>query len=179
MHILGADQFHMEDAKMLIGVCSDIHDNLAGLKTMLSLYKERNVETIIFCGDFCSPIPARLMGSLFDGKIHCVFGNGDGDKFALLNIANSQFENLIFHGEYAVLDFDGVTIAVTHYPFYAEALAKTGDYNAVFYGHNHVASVKKINGCLWLNPGEVLGFKGDCTCAIYNTESNTAEIISI
>ena len=112
---------------MLIGVFSDIHDNIPNLKKTLALFKERDANTLIFCGDFCSPIPSREMG-LFEGEIHCVFGNGDGDRFTISQVAGSASRNLTLHGESAELNFEGVAIAVTHYPFYAKALARTGDY---------------------------------------------------
>lgn len=46
---------------MLTGVFSDVHDNLEKLKKALAIYEERGISTLIFCGDFCSPIPARVM----------------------------------------------------------------------------------------------------------------------
>jgi predicted phosphodiesterase len=68
---------------------------------------------------------------------------------------------------------------VTHYPFYAQALARTGDYQAVFSGHTHEMHQDTIGDCLWLNPGEVLGWKGRATCAVYDSQQNTAEIITL
>ncbi|MCB9099213.1 MAG: metallophosphoesterase [Anaerolineales bacterium] len=164
---------------MLIGVFSDIHDNLDNLQKALAVFKSRNVKSLIFCGDFCSPIPSRVVGGEFDGDVHVVFGNGDGDRFAISNIAKTQYPNLKLHGEYAELEFDGVKVAVTHYPFYAQALARTGDYQAVFSGHTHEQTEERFGDCLWLNPGEVLGWKGSPTCAIYNTDTNSAEIIAL
>jgi putative phosphoesterase len=164
---------------MLIGVFSDVHDNLDNLGRALDLFKSQGVAALIFCGDFCSPIPSRLMGGSFAGDIHCVFGNGDGDRFAISNVAKSQYPNLKLHGEYAELDFAGVKVAVTHYPFYAQALARTGDYRAVFSGHTHELHQEKFGDCLWVNPGEVLGWNGPATCAIYDTATNAVEIIKI
>ncbi|MBN1220911.1 MAG: metallophosphoesterase [Anaerolineae bacterium] len=164
---------------MLIGVLSDIHDNLENLRRALEIFKARGVQALIFCGDFCSPIPSREMAGGFGGEIHCVFGNGDGDRFTISNVAHTQYPNLKLHGEYAELEFDGVKIAVTHYPFYAEALARTGDYQAVFCGHTHELHEERIGDCLWLNPGEVLGWKGRATCAVYDTASNSATIITL
>ena len=164
---------------MLIGVFSDVHDNLENLHKALALFKERGVETLIFCGDFCSPIPSRVMGAEFDGDIHVVFGNGDGDPFMISNIAKSQYPNLKLHGQHAELELDGAKIAVTHYPFYAKALARTGDYQAVFSGHTHVQHEERFGDCLWLNPGEILGWKGDATCAIYDSKANSAEIVTL
>lgn len=164
---------------MLIGVFSDIHDNLENLNKALRVFKERDVQALIFCGDFCSPIPSRIIGAEFKGDVHCVFGNGDGDRFTISNVASSQYPNLKLHGEYAELNFEGVKVAVTHYPFYAKALARTGDYSAVFSGHTHERYQEWIGDCLWLNPGEVLGWKGEATCVIYNTATHSAEEVKL
>lgn len=164
---------------MLIGVFSDVHDNLPALRKALDIFKERDVEALIFCGDFCSPIPSRIMGETFQGDIHVVFGNGDGDRFTISSVAKNQFPNLKLHGEHAELEFDGAKIAVTHYPLYAQALARTGDYQAVFSGHTHQLHEERFGHCLWLNPGEVLGWQGNPTCAVYDTSTNSAEIISL
>lgn len=153
---------------MLIGIFSDVHDNLSNLKKVLSLFKEKNISTLIFCGDFCSPIPARVMGTEFSGDIHCVFGNGDGDRFTISKFSYSEFKNIKLHGEHAELEFDNAKIAVTHYPLYGSALAHTGRYDAVFSGHTHEKSETKINNSLWVNPGEIMGWKGTPTCYIYD-----------
>lgn len=163
---------------MKIGVFSDVHDNLPALKSALDMYKENNIDTLVFCGDFCSPIPARIMGA-FRGEIHCVFGNGDGDRFTIAKFANSEFPNLKLYGEHAELVLAEKKLAVTHYPLYGKALARTGDYSAVFSGHTHEVHQETFNGCLWLNPGEILGWKGKPTCAIYNLEDGVAEIITL
>jgi len=47
---------------MLIGILSDIHDNLPNLQKALDQFSRRKIATLIFCGDFCSPIPARVLG---------------------------------------------------------------------------------------------------------------------
>lgn len=161
---------------MKIGVCSDIHDHIVNLKKMLTIFESRGVNTIIFCGDFCSPIPVREMGD-FNGTIHCVFGNGDGDRYTMSKIVASSSPNVVLHGEHAAVAFNGVRIAFTHFPFYAEALARTGEYRAVFFGHTHVRHEEKIGDCLWLNPGEVMGWKGEATCAVYDTVTNCAVVV--
>jgi uncharacterized protein len=164
---------------MLIGVFSDIHDNLENLKKALDIFNNQKVQALIFCGDFCSPIPSRIIGAEFQGEVHCVFGNGDGDRFTISGVAASQYPNLKLHGEYAELEFDGAKVAVTHYPFYAKALARTGDYDAVFSGHTHERHEERVGACLWLNPGELLGWQGQPTCAIYDTASNSARYVNL
>jgi uncharacterized protein len=162
---------------MLIGVFSDVHDNLPKLRVALAAFKANKVEVLVFCGDFCSPIPAKEMG-LFEGTVHCVFGNGDGDPFTIAKVS-IEYPNLKVHGQYAELEFSGQRIAVTHYPLYGQALARTGDYRAVFSGHTHVLHEERFGQCLWLNPGEVMGWKGRSTCAIYDTTANAATILEL
>ncbi len=163
---------------MEVGIFSDVHDNLSNLTKALHIFQKRNIKTLIFCGDFCSPIPAKQIGA-YEGITHCVFGNGDGDRFAICKFANSEFPNLILHGEYADLEIDGAKLAVTHYPFYGLALASTGQYNAVFAGHTHEVHQEKIGSCLYANPGEVLGAFGTPTCGIYDTDKNEIEIVNL
>lgn len=163
---------------MLIGILSDIHDNVANLKSAQQLFSSRGIDTLIFCGDFCSPIPVREMAG-FKGVVHCVFGNGDGDRHTMAKIAASTSQNVILHGEWAELTILESAVAVTHYPFYARALARTGDYQAVFSGHTHEIHEERIGGCLWLNPGEIMGWKGPATCAVYDVRSNTSEILTL
>lgn len=159
---------------MHIGVFSDVHDNLPKLRVALNVFRENGVAVLVFCGDFCSPIPAREMG-IFDGEIHCVFGNGDGDPFTIAKVS-LEFPNLKLHGQHADLEIFGHRIAVTHYPLYGQALARTGDYRAVFSGHTHIMHEERFGQCLWLNPGEVMGWKGRPACAVYNTETHAATV---
>ncbi|MBN2063056.1 MAG: metallophosphoesterase [Deltaproteobacteria bacterium] len=163
---------------MLIGVCSDIHDNIPNLNKMISIFKSNNVEILVFCGDFCSPIPLSILGR-YNGVVHCVFGNNDADRFSMLNTANTSSKNVKLHGEYAELELDKIKTAVTHYPFYAKALAKTGDFKTVFYGHTHEYHKEFMGDCLLLNPGEVMGYFGGASCAIYDTNTHDAERIEL
>ena len=163
---------------MRIGVISDIHDNLSGLRTILSLLSEGGVDTVVFCGDFCSPIVARELLACFDGQIHAVFGNGDGDRAAIQRIGVAS-KRLQVHGEWAELELDGRAIALTHYPIYARAMARTGDYHAVFYGHSHQTESERFGECLCVNPGDVMGWKTPPSFAIYDTTENTIELRSL
>lgn len=164
---------------MIIGVFSDIHDNLFFLERALMEFKHHDISTLIFCGDFCSPIAVKSMGENFQGKIHCVYGNGDGDRFAITKLANAEFKNIKVYGEYAELEFDGKNLAVTHYPLYGKALARTGDYHAVFYGHTHVKEYEFYGECLCVNPGEVMGWKKAPSIFIYNTQDNDGKFYAL
>lgn len=162
---------------MLVGVFSDVHDNLQKLRVALDTFRASKVEILVFCGDFCSPIPAREM-AMYEGTIHCVFGNGDGDPLTIAKVS-VEHPNLKLHGQHAEIEVGTDRIAVTHYPLYGQALARTGDYRAVFSGHTHVLHEERFGGCLWLNPGEVMGWKGRSTCAIYDSTEHAASIVNL
>ena len=160
---------------MLIGVFSDVHDHLDNLESVLVAFADRGIKDLLFLGDFCSPIPARRIGS-YDGTVHCVFGNGDGDRFAMRSLPHEEFPALTLHGEHAELTLSNRRIAMTHYPFYGKALARTGDYDAVFSGHTHEPHVESFGATLWANPGEVLGWKGAPSYGVYHPDKNEIEI---
>jgi putative phosphoesterase len=163
---------------MTIGVLSDIHDNLENLAVALEAFRTRDIGTLLFLGDFCSPIPARVLGS-YDGVVHCVFGNGDGDRFAIERFAQSGYPALHLHGEWAEIELSGRSVAMTHYPFYARALARTGDYDAVFSGHTHEAHEERFGSTLWVNPGEVMGWKGAPSVAVWDTATHEVEFLGL
>jgi putative phosphoesterase len=164
---------------MFVGIFSDIHDHMENLKTGLSLFKQKNVASLVFCGDFCSPIPAKFIASSFNGNVHCVFGNGDGDRMTIQKFAFTDHTNLVIHGEWAEIDFENRKVAVTHYPFYAYAIAQLQKYDAVFYGHNHISKVEIFGKTICVNPGDVMGFKNRASVAIYNTENNQVDMCEL
>lgn len=163
---------------MKIGVISDCHDQLHNLNVALEYFTANDVDSVIFCGDFCSPIPVKLGFAKFKGEVHAVFGNTE-DRHLITQLSLTEVRNLKIHGEHAELEFENIKIAVTHYPFYAHALAKTGDYDAVFYGHQHSMQIDYYGKTLCANPGELLGFKEDPGFGLYDTQSNKIDIIKL
>lgn len=163
---------------MLVGIFSDVHDHLAHLDRALERFAREGADTLLFCGDFCSPIPARSMAA-WDGEVHAVFGNGDGDRFRILQAAQADGSGLMVHGEHAELTLDECAVALTHFPLYGQALARTGDYEAVFSGHTHERRRERFEACWWVNPGEILGWKGPPTVALWETESGEVESLTI
>jgi len=163
---------------MLFGVLSDIHDHLRNLGAALDAFRGRGIDSLLFLGDFCSPIPARALAA-YPGTVHCVFGNGDGDRLAIGGIAAGEGSALTLHGEWAELALGGRSVALTHYPFYARALARTGDYDAVFSGHTHERHEERIGRTLWVNPGEVLGWKGAPSVVIWDASANSADFLEL
>ena len=88
----------------------------------------------------------------------------------------SQFGHVALHGHFAEVEVGGRRVAVTHYPQVGLALAKSGMYDLVCYGHSHEAAITREGASLAVNPGEVMGRFGISTYAVYDTETGEAEI---
>ena len=153
---------------MRIAVLSDIHDNIWNLEKALK--QAADTAVLLCCGDLCSPFTLKMLAEGFDGPVHIVFGNNDGDV-TLMHTVAERLGNITFHKPIAQLELDGKRIAVAHYPELGEALALCGKYDAVFSGHNHTADVTHRGGTLWANPGEVMGRFGKPSLGIYDTQT--------
>ncbi|MDB5478080.1 MAG: hypothetical protein JWM96_575, partial [Alphaproteobacteria bacterium] len=133
---------------MKIAILSDSHDHKALLKQALETIQQMNVKTLLFCGDFCAPNMLGLFSNLHDIKVEVVFGNNDGDRFRMATLVHSNYPHITLHGEYVALELDSIRVGMTHYPFYATAMAKSGDYDLVAFGHDHEARILEFGACL-------------------------------
>jgi putative phosphoesterase len=161
---------------MKIAVLSDIHDNIWKLEKALP--KSSEAAAIIFCGDFCAPFTLKQLADFSEKPLHAVFGNNDGDRFLLTKVAK-DFPHVVLHGELAKLELAGLKIAVSHYPEIAYEIANSGNYDVVFYGHDHIHHIAKIGETDFINPGEIMGRFGKSTFIIYDTETRSCETITI
>lgn len=160
---------------MRIGVIADIHDNIWALEKVLDCLSD--CDQLLCLGDLCAPFSATMIAQGFDGPVHLVWGNNDGDRLRIA--ANVQVSNVTLHGELAELTLGGVTVALTHYPNVAVALTKGQQYDLVCHGHNHQREQVLVGRTLRLNPGEVMGRFGVSSYAIYDTVSHSATIFEL
>ena len=160
---------------MRIAILSDIHDNIWMLQSLLAGLE---ADALLFCGDFCAPFTLAQIAEGFSGPVHVVFGNNDGDKLLLSQVAG-RFPHVTLHGNMAELELDGCRVAVTHYPQMAHALARSGDYDLVCYGHNHKGAVEQVGSTTLVNPGEVMGRLGRSTYAVYDTATGRVAILEV
>ena len=162
---------------MKIAAISDSHDNIWKLDQAMTHLK--TAEAVIHCGDLCAPFVVRLLGEGLAGvPLHVVWGNNDGDPFLIAKVA-AGFPSVSLHGILAELEFDGMRVAVNHYPRIARGLALSGQYGLVLYGHDHTALEERVGDCLLLNPGEIMGMQGRSTLAIVDTQSRKVEWIEV
>lgn len=159
---------------MRLAVCSDIHDNIWKLEKALPLMSEAGA--LIFCGDFCAPFTLAQMADGFNGPIHVVFGNNDGDPRLLTQVA-AKHGHVTLHGQFADLELDGLHVAVNHYPEIARPIAESGRYDLVCYGHDHKLFQEQVGQTLLINPGEIMGRWGRSTFMLVDTAERSVRVV--
>jgi putative phosphoesterase len=151
-----------------VAILSDIHDNLEALRRGLTCAREAGAGAVICCGDLCSPFVVPVLGNGFDGPVHVVFGNNDGDRFRIAAQA-ARFGHLTLHGEFADLDLGGRRFAVQHFDDVGRALAGNPVFDVVCFGHSHRYGVERNHDTWAVNPGEIHGgLTGRSTMALYD-----------
>ena len=160
---------------MRIAIISDTHDNLNSLDQALPNLARADV--VLHCGDLISPFVVGRQGTL-DVPVHAVFGNNDGDQ-RLLTLGAQKTGNVQVHGQYFEMQYDGLWVAMNHYPEIARPIAEGPRYDLVCYGHDHTAHESVIEQTTLLNPGELYGLKGRRTYATFNTANRAIEWIEL
>lgn len=164
---------------MLIGIMSDAHDSIQGVRDALRLFSKRGVGLVLFAGD--------MIGSgncyAFEGcgmPIKLVYGNNDGDRVGLYrDFAPMGGEYL---GDFAEFEVDGLKFAMLHgtqEPL-VSAVVASQLYDVVVRGHNHRAEVTRHGKTILINPGEIWGhFTGLRSVALLETSNLGVEIVEL
>jgi len=159
---------------MLIGIISDTHDNQDKTRKAIELFNKKGVEYVIHAGDYTSPFTLKLFKEL-NCRYVGVFGNNDGDKLLLLE----RSEGNIYNQPY-IFTLQNRKIVVLHEHHLVDALADSGHFDLIIYGHTHEAVTKKVKNTLVINPGEAgKWLYGKSTVAIADLEKMEAEIIEL
>ena len=162
---------------MRVAIISDIHDNIPKMRAALDAMQA--VDCIVCLGDLCSPFMIKELGPGFDGPIHIVFGNNDGDRHRIAAVAR-QYEQIVIHGEFVDLELGGRRFAVQHFDNIGHALAHGDVYDVVCFGHSHEDELTRHGDTLVVNPGEIFGgLTGQSTFVIYDCESADAELVEL
>lgn len=156
----------------MIGIMSDTHDNLAPTQKAIELFNSRKIEFVIHAGDYTSPFTLKLFNGL-RCKYAGVFGNNDGDKLLLQERAGGNIHNQPY-----IFELSAKKIVVMHEHHLADALADSGHFDLVVYGHTHKADVRRVRNTLVVNPGEVGAWLyGKSTVALVDLDRMEAEIL--
>lgn len=168
---------------MLVAVISDSHDDVASMRLAAAKVKSLGAKLIIHLGDIISPFTLREL-SQSGAKVEAVFGNNDGEFEMLSDVARSLGGRI---GRWPrVLDIDGRRILIMHGQGPADstvelahALAESGRYDGVLYGHTHQQELTYERGVLILNPGPLASFLGGPSMALLDTNSMAARLVRL
>ena len=159
---------------MFIGIISDTHDNLPVIRRAVEVFNERKVGHVIHAGDFTSPFTFRALKHLacdFTG----IYGNNDGERVLLQKLSHAR----IFTQPY-ILELANRKIVIMHEHQVVDALADSGHFDLVIYGHTHEPDIRTRGNTLIVNPGELSGWLyGKSTIAVADLATLSAELIEL
>lgn len=164
---------------MIIGIMSDAHDSIQGVKDALSIFSQRSASLVLFAGDMIGSGNCYTFED-FGIPVKLVYGNNDGDRVGLAReFARVGGEYL---GDFGEIEADGLRIALMHgteEPL-VRAIVSSQIYDIVVRGHNHRFEVMRQGKTLLINPGEIWGhFTGLSSIAILDTTSLKVEKIEL
>ncbi len=153
---------------MKVGIMADSHDNLAAIKYLVNYFNQKNVDLLLHAGDFISPFTIPALAE-FDGRVLGVFGNNDGDRETLQEMAEKN-EVELFEAPREI-EVGNKEFLIAHRPQdLPEEISEEID--LVVSGHTHEPAVED-NSTLHLNPGEAGGWLTGVTSGlIFDTETD-------
>ncbi len=164
---------------MKIALISDTHDNFFLFEKVLKQLNERKISLLLHAGDLVSPPILRLVNSVFEGKMHFVFGNNEGEKLTLAKIS-LESEKLECHNQEAELEIDGRKIYMIHYSSIGEKIARLQEYDLVVSGHDHKHRVLSFGKTTFINPGNLTADKkGEKTYVVLDLEGFGVEKVVV
>ncbi|HAZ62681.1 MAG TPA: YfcE family phosphodiesterase [Armatimonadetes bacterium] len=159
---------------MIIGILSDSHDHLTALRDAAAQMRAAGVEHVLWPGDFVAPFALPPIAEL-GVPVTAVLGNNDGERIGLAARFASLGWNLAPKFNFPVLD--GVRCALHHEQEPVEALAASGLYDLVVYGHTHDLDVRQVGDSWIINPGETCGWlTGRATMVLFDTTTRQPEV---
>jgi uncharacterized protein len=142
-------------APLRIGLLADVHDHVRALRPAVASLAA-NSDVLIVLGDLVAPFVLRRIAEAYEGPVHVVFGNNDGDTSRLTATA-AAFGHVRVHGELFHGTLGGRRIAAQHYPGIAD-LIDPGAADLVAYGHDHRAFAEQRRDAWYVNPGTLMGY---------------------
>lgn len=137
-------------SRMILGILSDSHNDVAPVRRALALFDELRVEAIIHCGD----VGGQEVFAQFTGRrFWFVWGNTDvltSGIHAFLMTAGMQTP----HAVPLRIELAGKRFAVFHghEPEFLRAHLKL-DVDYILHGHTHVQRDEMLGKCRVINPG--------------------------
>lgn len=159
----------------MIGIISDTHENEEAIKKAVKIFKDKNIEFAVHCGDIISPPVLEHFKGL---NMKFVFGNNDGERNGL----NAKAKELGFEEIKEELEFE-----CKGKKFYAyhgtkkeilDKAIKSNKYDYVLTGHTHIKKDEKIRKTRVINPGALFRIY-PYTVALLDAEKDKLEFLGV
>ncbi|MBI2558836.1 metallophosphoesterase [Candidatus Woesearchaeota archaeon] len=159
----------------MLGIISDTHENEEAVKKAVRVFKEKNVELVVHCGDIISPPMLEHFRGL---KMKLVFGNNDGERNGLSKTAKKLgFEELSDEKEFEHKEKKFYVYHGTQEEKLDSAI-KSNKYDYVLTGHTHIKRDNKIGKTRVINPGALFRIY-PYTIALLDAEKDKLEFVKI
>ena len=159
----------------MIGIISDTHENEEAIGKAVKIFKGKNVEFVIHCGDIISPPMLEHFNGL---NMKFVFGNNDGERLGLNEKAKEfGFEEITDEKEFEH----------KRKKFYAyhgtkreklESAIKSNKYDYVLTGHTHIKRDEKIGKTRVINPGALFRIH-PYTIALLDVQNDKLQFVRV
>ncbi len=172
---------------MILGIFSDVHDNITNLNLAKNVFLQNHVDACFFCGDLVSPFTIKFLES-WPMPIKAVLGNNEGDKWGIIRRLKKYSTTIEYPEKGYIFEhqIDGNKIFQFHGHLnqVTDLAINSGKYNLVLTGHTHEPHIKTVNHTTWINPGSVTGIAENSniqfgTVAIYDLTSAQGGIIKL
>ena len=168
---------------MKVCIISDSHDHIQLSCRAVADAKRRGAKAILHCGDIVAHIVLQQLQS-YGLPIHAIHGNNTGDLYSLEKLAQAEDNIIFYYGQDATFTLAGQRIFIVHYPHRAQAMATTGNYELVCYGHTHDASIEYLTNVkgtqtVLCNPGSVAGISSLATYVFGDLVTMTFETLIV
>ena len=159
----------------MIGIISDTHENEEAIKKAVGIFKAKNADFAVHCGDIVSP---PVLENFKGVKMKLVFGNNDGERNGLI----SKCRELGFEEIKDELEFD-----YKNKKFYVyhgtsikklDAAIQSNKYDYVLTGHTHIKRDEKTGRTRVINPGALFRVH-IYTIALLDAEKDKLEFVEV
>lgn len=159
----------------MIGIISDTHENEEAIKKAVKVFKEKNIEFAVHCGDIISPPMLEYFKGL---KMKFVFGNNDGERNGL----NKKAKELVFEEvtDEKEFEYEGKKFYVYHgtKANILEAAITSNKYDYVLTGHTHLKGDERISRTRIINPGALFRVY-PYTIALLDVEKDRLDFVEV
>lgn len=158
----------------MIGIISDTHENEEAIKKAVKIFKDKNPDFVVHCGDIISPPMLEHFKGL---KMKFVYGNNDGEKDGLNNKAKELGFEIADEKEF---EHKGEKFYVYHgtRKEKLESAIKSNKYDYVLTGHTHIKRDEKVGNTRVINPGALFRIY-PYTIALLDIEKNKLEFVIV